>query len=589
MSLKSFGKKARSSKDVRVERAVEGDKRLVSLLGIEFSLADLAMNARPNWRKRFIKGRKSLNSILFLAVPDAEDIEVLEQQCEILEKSICHNDSGWDFTVISQLAMAETPELSSTNTLARVALAYFFCEYLETAPETGWEYVEAAAKAMEMPINQADQNPLDYFCSAVEVPLVLSATLSGLERGHALGTEAIETFGVLLESFFDAEGWISPKYLSELGPLFAAILRARRLIKLSNHPVPDNVHERFEWIGRQFLRLLDAHGQLSLSSCYIHDPKWLLELVGQLTKDSEDSAIVNFMLQNSAKGKASKRLPDASDFSESAQIGVLRSSWRRKSPRLGVAIVDSEFFLELGAACSLLKGFATPQVSLDKTPFEMGSEPSTLNCWEINDDVSLIELQRQLPANATWQRQLIISRRDDLVLIFDAFLFASTVESIEYRCDWPLADQITPLGETETREVYLQHAEKIVSLALPITLGEWRADRSGQEFTANERSLTFVQTGRGRAMFAGIVFDMNSKRAKRPRTWRKLTVAENLQIVSDDTAVARRFQIDDEQWVVYRNLSHVGNRTFIGQNVFCDFCFERFRKDGSIKMLVEIE
>jgi hypothetical protein len=201
----------------------------------------------------------------------------------------------------------------------------------------------------------------------------------------------------------------------------------------------------------------------------------------------------------------------------------------------------------------------------------------------------LIELQRQLPANATWQRQMIISRRDDLVLIFDAFLFSSAAESIEYRCDWPVADLVTSLGETETREAYLQQSEKIVSLALPITLGEWRADRSGHEFTANERALTFVQTGRGRALFAGIVFDLNPKRSKRPRTWRKLTVAENLQIVAEDVAVARRFQIDDEQWVVYRNLSHVGNRTFIGQNVFCDFCFERFRKDGSMKMLVEIE
>ncbi|MEQ1905086.1 MAG: hypothetical protein ABL888_12935, partial [Pirellulaceae bacterium] len=389
--------------------------------------------------------------------------------------------------------------------------------------------------------------------------------------------------------FFDAEGWISPKYLSELGPLFAAILRAGRLIKLSNHPVPDNVHERFEWIGRQFLRLLDAQGQLSLSNCHIPDPKWLLELVGQLTKDSEDSAIVKFMLQNSAKEKSSKRLPDASDFSESAQIGMLRSTWRRKSPRLGVAIIDNEFFVEIGSGCSLIKGFATPQIALNKTRFELGDEPLTLNCWESNDDVSLIELQRQLPANATWQRQMIVSRRDELVLIFDTFLFSSAAESIEYRCDWPLAELSTSLGETETREAYLQRAEKIVSLALPITLGEWRADRSGHEFTANERALTFVQTGRGRALFAGIVFDTNPKRSKRPRTWRKLTVAENLQIVADDIAVARRFQIDDEQWVVYRNLSHVGNRSFIGQNVFCDFCFERIRKNGSMKMLVEIE
>ena len=197
--------------------------------------------------------------------------------------------------------------------------------------------------------------------------------------------------------------------------------------------------------------------------------------------------------------------------------------------------------------------------------------------------------QRPLPENGTWQRQFVVSRRDDLVLVFDAFLFSTVAESIEYRCDWPLADLIAPLGETETREIYLQQKEKIVSLVLPISLGEWRADRSGHEFTANERALTFVQTGRGRALFAGVVFDLNTKRSKRPRTWRKLTVAENLQVVADDVAVARRFQIGDEQWIVYRNLAHVGNRTFIGQNVFCDFCFERFRDDGSVKKLVEIE
>ena len=84
-------------------------------------------------------------------------------------------------------------------------------------------------------------------------------------------------------------------------------------------------------------------------------------------------------------------------------------------------------------------------------------------------------------------------------------------------------------------------------------------------------------------------FDLNAKRRSKTHTWRQLTVAQDLDILSRDVAVAYRIQVGRKQWVVYRSLGPTGNRTFMGHNLISEFLVARFLKNGEVENLIEIE
>ena len=69
----------------------------------------------------------------------------------------------------------------------------------------------------------------------------------------------------------------------------------------------------------------------------------------------------------------------------------------------------------------------------------------------------------------------------------------------------------------------------------------------------------------------------------------RLTVAEQLQIQPDDTAVGYRVALGDEQWLIYRSLSEPRNRTLLGHNLSTEMLVARFDTDGEVEPLIEIE
>ena len=80
------------------------------------------------------------------------------------------------------------------------------------------------------------------------------------------------------------------------------------------------------------------------------------------------------------------------------------------------------------------------------------------------------------------------------------------------------------------------------------------------------------------------------RRFDRKRTWRKLTVADDLRIVSDAEAVGFRVQVGSEQWMMYRSLANQINRSVLGKHLVADFFAARFyASDGSFEELVTVD
>jgi hypothetical protein len=125
---------------------------------------------------------------------------------------------------------------------------------------------------------------------------------------------------------------------------------------------------------------------------------------------------------------------------------------------------------------------------------------------------------------------------------------------------------------------------------LPLALAEWKAERGTGALQTIDRSLELRQSGIGPCLFAPLLVDFKTKRFDKPLTWRQLTVADQRQIVSPGEAVGYRIQIGNRQWLVYRSLRDLRNRSVLGQNVNREFLLARFDgKSGDAETLLEVE
>jgi hypothetical protein len=179
---------------------------------------------------------------------------------------------------------------------------------------------------------------------------------------------------------------------------------------------------------------------------------------------------------------------------------------------------------------------------------------------------------------------------------------------------------VTPADKT--REA-LVTAGDVQGRVFPLGLGEWRSDRrqgdlrvvEDQRHAGNGHStnghtgnghahecmasddqtavsglhLELTSRATGRRLYAPWFIDLEAKRLSRPFTWRSLTVGEERAIVPADTAVGYRVQCGKSQWLVYRSLGPIGNRTVLGKNMMSDFLLARFKPAGDTQPLIEVE
>ena len=86
------------------------------------------------------------------------------------------------------------------------------------------------------------------------------------------------------------------------------------------------------------------------------------------------------------------------------------------------------------------------------------------------------------------------------------------------------------------------------------------------------------------------MISLRGAHAKKPFTWRNLTVGEDLRIVGADEALAFRVQIGKQQWVIYRSLAQPVRRTALGMHTLSEFLAGRFdTDDGNFDPLLVVE
>jgi hypothetical protein len=463
------------------------------------------------------------------------------------------------------------------------------------SPELWWELLDALLQIAEdaVAIDLA-ADPLVAQLLGGELPWTLGYLLPEINACRKAGAEGRRRLSEGLIELTDGEGLIEARQLGVFRPLVAGWTRCRAMAEAASSPCYTQAAEaQFEWAVTQMLRLARADGSQLLSSGAAG--AWnaaLFEAALRFGGSTADRTAARQSLPRSfarsIKGKASRELPDPAVESEWSAAAVLRPDWSAGAPRLAVNYGDARLLLELECGGeTVLAGEWGLELAVGGRRLEPVSSWEQL-CWVSDEEVDYLELEIDLAEGARVQRQLLLAREDGLLYLADNVRVELSPSDIEYTGTLTLAPGIQWRPEAETREGDLTGRQPR-ALVMPLALPEWRSDPRGGTLDVQGGLLTLRQQATGQNLSAPLLLDLNRRRFARQRTWRQLTVAESLEVVTRDTAVGYRAQCGSDQWLIYRAMSGLGNRTVLGQNLATEFLFGRFTTSGDVDELIEIE
>lgn len=333
-----------------------------------------------------------------------------------------------------------------------------------------------------------------------------------------------------------------------------------------------------------------------------------------------------------------EKLPSTANHSAWAATASMRAAWTADAPRVLVTYADRRVKIEVAAGNDVL--FSGPwDLDLrvarrgDSTTSNRGNgrsaSPDRLGslapesdweevCWLADAEAEYLELSADFAGGWRVERHILLARQDRFLFLADAVLGAADAPrapeasidgrggngalradsrgaarrsggGIEYAARLTLAPAARYEPAGLSHEGRLNAGGRRAAMVLPLALPEWRAESAPGSLAAVDGRLELRQTGPGPNLLAPLWIDLDSRRARRALTWRRLTVAESRRIVATEEAVGYRVQVGAAQWLIYRTLSQRANRTLLGHNLSTSMLVARFDRSGEVTPLVEIE
>ena len=447
---------------------------------------------------------------------------------------------------------------------------------------------EIAAEAAKVDLSN---DPLTHQILTGELPLTLAYLFPEVANCKGMAVDARESLSRGVVELLDGQGLAHARHLELLRALLACWTRCGFLGKsMRPYCFTGEAKIQYDWLVLQTLRLSRHDGSQMLSSDAAGQwSRALLEAALALGGDAEDREIAESILpgRKSPQQKSKAKLPSPAVHSEWATAAVMRRDWTRSSDQLAVAYNDRRLVLELNTSNqTIFSGLCNPSLQFNGEELTIEEDWDEV-CWQSDSDLDYIELETKLSQRFKVQRQILLARQDRFLFIADAVM-GETSGDISYRHVLPLCDGVTFRPETETHDGMLV-GRKRLGAVLPLQLPEWRAEREPGSLRQVSGGLELQQSFHGQRLLAPLLIDLDPQRTGKPITWRRLTIAQNLEALRADVATGYRVQIAKQQWLIYRSLAPVANRTLLGQNFISEFVVARFSKSGETEELIEIE
>jgi hypothetical protein len=501
-------------------------------------------------------------------------------------------------------ATSRTTHVDLPQAIQTVAAAYALPELAnELSAGAWWSLAETLhrlatdAEHLRVDARHDPESILRQQLLAGELPLALGYLFPELQPMRSLRHPARQSLSEGLIAVTDGEGLPHARLLRVLAPLWACWTRCETIgHELHRGAWSRDAQNQYLWLVRRMIRLVDGEVRLPFVDGESEDEPSLkpilaaaLELVGDKGDAAAAAAISKTIVPRKLKFNR-KHEPDASLESAWSCLAVLAGGWAPASPRLTVAFHQEPLQAELCVGGhKILSGSWTMQTTCDgQSVGPIGGWQEL--CWQSDKKCDFLELGIELAEGLQLERQMVLSKRDHVLLVADIVSAKDRgPHKLRHSLSLPLARRVAWLPETETRDGVLM-AKKQRTAVLPLGLYEWRCDPRGGTLIGESGRLTLTEATDGRALYCGLLLDLDPARSRKPRTWRQLTVSELLEIVSRDLAVGFRAQSGADQWLVYRSLGPAANRAVLGQNISSEFYAGRFREDdGLVTEWIEIE
>ena len=428
---------------------------------------------------------------------------------------------------------------------------------------------------------------------AGELPLTLAYLLPEMKPVGKLRAAAHEALTEGIAELTNGNGLVQGEYLGYFRPLLACWTRCRVLSGQLKKNWHRKTEEQYQWLVTHALGLTSAKGTPLLGQP--HQEAWtadFLRIVLAIGGDKADATAARLLLGKkltaTIKSKATNNVPETSENCEWAGVAYMRTTWDRKAPTLAIDYSSPDLQLEcwLGPK-RLMSGTWSWETTLDGKRLEpVGTWDES--CWFSDDDVDYLELSMDLAGGAQLERQILLARDEQFLLLVDYILDTGGGE-IGHRYRLPLDGEVEFVPQHDTREGLLTTG-KTVARVLPLALPEWRTDPRVGKLTESNGRLQLEQERVGTNMACPLLIDLKKSRAKKDCTWRQLTIAQALEVQTADVAVGYRAQCGKDQWLIYRSLEKPANRTLLGQNLSNECVVARFlAPEGEIDELLEIE
>lgn len=425
---------------------------------------------------------------------------------------------------------------------------------------------------------------------AGEAALVLGGSLPELRPVRGLRKRAVAALSEGLLAMTDGEGLPPARCLPLLPAMLGCWTRCRQVAKASGKRAFDApATTQYEWLVRQTLRLARPDGRLVLTESP-GVPKSLWAAALRFGGDESDETAAALRLRPKPVAPTNEEAPEAAVESEWSGLAVLASSWKPKAQRVAVAYEGDRMKIEASAGGETILAGEWP-VTLKME----GADVTTTGaweqqCWFEDNDSHYLELAIELANGAKLERQVFLAHDLQMLYLSEIVLSRSNEPAaIELASRVPLAGGVDLRGEQETHEGWLVRGDQRLAGAVPLGCPEWRIDPRPGELIAESGALCQTPVVAATNLCCPLLIDLKPSRFAKQRTWRQLTVAEQLERVGPDVAVAYRYQSGREQLVIYRSLAALGNRTFLGQNHSSESVIGRFLATGELDEYFEIE
>jgi hypothetical protein len=277
-----------------------------------------------------------------------------------------------------------------------------------------------------------------------------------------------------------------------------------------------------------------------------------------------------------------------SNQSDFARFALLRSDWSVNAD--SVALAHHRRFPQLDVAASgrpLIHGDWKLKLTIGGVPVELADEWSCV-CWQSDPDADYIELQMAGPGKMRVERIVMLSRTQRFLLLADS-ISGVAHERIEYQSELPLGEQVQARRDVPTREILLS-MKGFRARAFPLSLPQDRVMSTPHDFVDEDGMLKLSQIAEGEGLFAPIILDWGSGRARGPAQWRSLTVTEDGNVIGPDIAAGHRLKINDLQLLIFRSLKSTGHsRAVLGHHTWNETVVARVDKHGDVEPFLMVE